>query len=90
MKSGYAYQFTGAGPWKASKGDEAWDVVVVSSVNPTTGRKRSYGDARGATFVGFRTIDGTRCTVWSVARKGVAPVIYAQSEAHTPARKGLR
>lgn len=77
MKSGYAYKLSGdPKTWRTAL-DDAWETEMVSTV-------------RGAKFLGFRTIDGVRCTVWSVARKGVGPCAYAQTESHTPAPRGLR
>lgn len=76
MRPGYAYHFTGGGAWRQSPDDD-WSIEVVSKV-------------RGAKFAGFRTLDGTRCTVWTVARKGVAPQFYAQTEAFAPPPRGMR
>ena len=76
MKAGYAYGFTGKGSWRSAS-DESWEIQMVSKT-------------RGATFAGFRTIDGVRCTVWGVPRKGVAPQYYAQTEAAAPPPRGMR
>jgi len=77
MKSGYAYCYSGTpDSWRASKDDD-WEVIMQSR-------------AGRAQFLGMRSIDGTRCTVWLVARKGVGPKVYAQSAAHTPPPRGLR
>jgi hypothetical protein len=77
MKSGYAYKLNGpVAGWRTAKDDD-WEVEQVTRV-------------RGASFVGFRTIDGARCTVWLITRKGVGACAYAQTAAHTPAPRGLR
>lgn len=70
MKNGYAYKFTGEGSWRESP-DDAWEIVMTNK-----GR---------AAFIGFRIIDGTRCTVWRDKRG-----TYAQTESSAPAPRGMR
>jgi transposase len=76
MMKGYAYCLERGSNWRAAPDDD-WETVVFTP----KGKPK---------FEGFRTIDGVRCTVWKVERRGVAPAYYAQSEASAPAPKGIR
>jgi hypothetical protein len=54
LKSGYAYEYTGRGPWKASPDDD-WEVVMQGG--------------GGGRRVGIRFIDGSRCLVFKKGKK---------------------
>lgn len=67
---GYAYRCESPDNWRACS-DEHWRTEVVKSMPK-------------AHFVGYRTIDGVRCTVWDYQR-----MVYAQSATYAKAPKGV-
>lgn len=71
MVKGYAYQLTGDHSDWRSCADDRWTVVMCSAYH--------------SKFLGFRAIDGVRCTVWQTKRD-----IFAQTAVAAPPPKGLR
>lgn len=72
LVSGYAYKLLNApeSEWKSSP-DEKWDTCIMNGA--------------GGKFIGFRLIDGVRCTVW---KKGGH--VFAQTQASAQPPRGLR
>jgi hypothetical protein len=72
LKSGYAYEYTGRGPWKSSPDDD-WEVVMQGG--------------GGGRRVGFRFIDGSRCVVFKKGKKYYAQTAVGSNPRIAPPAK---